>query len=404
MLDTRPLHSAAFRHLTAAYCINEIGNLIGDVALAILVYDQTHSPLTTAALFLALRFAPALFAQLLTSQVVVIPPRRILPVLYLLEAVIFGGLAVIAHHFSLAAVLTLSAADGVLAITAKALTRSVGATHLLKTGLLRQGNAILNLGAMTAMAIGPAVGGLVVAWRGSGAALLLDAATFLVTAGIVVTTPDLQIETDREAGASGRVRAGIDAIRSNPMLVRLFLALALALILISIVIPIEVVFAKHTLHTGDSGYGLLLASWGVGTMIGGACFAASSRFRVMLVLGWSTALVAVGYGGLAASPDLLVACCFSVIGGIGNGVAGIAAITSIQEAIPLKAQSAVMAVFEGINQVMPALGFIIGGVLTALSSARAAYAVAAIGVAVVIAATAARPIRAVEAPPMAAEQ
>lgn len=392
MLDTRPLRATTFRHLAAAYWTNELGNLVGDVALAILVFDRTNSAVATAVLFVALRFAPAAVAQLLTSRVEAAAARRVLPVLYALEAALFVAMAAVSRDFSLPAILVLAACDGVLAITAKALTRSASANHLMRRDLLREGNAILNLGTMASLALGPAIGGVIVAWQGAGAALLVDAATFVVTALIVATTPRLHIASDTEINAAGRRRAGLEAIRSRPLLVKLFLACGIALMLASIAVPVEVVFAKRTLNAGDTGYGALLAAWGAGMVLGGALFAFSSRFRITLVLGVSAAIIALGYGGLAISPTLAIACAFSVLGGTGNGVAGIAAITAIQQEIPLTAQSAVMAVLEGVNQVMPGIGFIAGGALTAIYSARLAYAVSAIGVGVVILVSAARPL------------
>ena len=41
-----------------AYTVNELGNWVGEIALAVLVYDQTGSPLATAALFLGMVFLP----------------------------------------------------------------------------------------------------------------------------------------------------------------------------------------------------------------------------------------------------------------------------------------------------------------------------------------------------------
>ena len=40
-----PLRVAGFPTLVAAYSINELGNWLGDIALAVLVYDHTHSAL-----------------------------------------------------------------------------------------------------------------------------------------------------------------------------------------------------------------------------------------------------------------------------------------------------------------------------------------------------------------------
>ena len=67
------------------------------------------------------------------------------------------------------------------------------------------------------------------------------------------------------------------------------------------------------------------------------------------------------------------------LGGLGNGAGWIAAVTAVQERIPLTTQSAVMSVLKGLNQVMPAIGFAVGGAITAATSPRDAYAVAAIG-------------------------
>ena len=58
-----PLRDPVFRRLATAYSVNELGNWLGDVALAVVVYDRTRSALATAALFLAARFVPALAAR-----------------------------------------------------------------------------------------------------------------------------------------------------------------------------------------------------------------------------------------------------------------------------------------------------------------------------------------------------
>ena len=97
------LRVPVFRRLAGAYTINELGNWIGDIALAILVFDRTGSSIATAGLFLALRFLPAILAPLLTTRTEVISPRRVLPALYIGEGVIFGLIALLARSFSLPA-------------------------------------------------------------------------------------------------------------------------------------------------------------------------------------------------------------------------------------------------------------------------------------------------------------
>lgn len=387
VLALSPLRLPVFRRIAAAYTVNELGDSIGEVALAILVFDRTGSPLATAALFVALRFIPAVLAPLVTTRFEVVAPRVLLPLLYLGEAAVFAGIAVLAGSFSLLAVLALGAADGILSITAKALVRSAAATTLESEGLLREGNAIINLGMTAGSAIGPVFAGILIAADGVAPALALDAGTFVIAAAIIVTAQSLEIDSDRTASGLMRLRAGLREAWSRPVTRRLLLGASAGLLFGTLVIPIEVVFAKRTLHAGDIGYGALIAAWGAGMVIGGAAFAAAGRIRLMLVVSGGVGVIAAGYAGLAAAPDLAVACAFSAVGGIGNGVWVIAVITALQQSVPPTARSLVMALLGSINQVTPAVGYIAGGVVTAASSPRAAYGLAAAGVALVFAST-----------------
>lgn len=402
MLDTQPLRSSSFRHLAAAYWVNEFGNWIGEIALAIVVYDRTRSAWGTAVLFLAMRFAPAVLAPLLTTRIEILHPRTALASIYFLEALFFGGLAITTHHFVLALVLTLVGLDGTLAITAKALTRSVVASELAGSGMLREGNGILNLGAMISTAGAPILASVVVNWKGAGTALAIDAISFLATALAIGTASGLRVESDREGGFRGRLRAGLTVLQTHTSVRRLLFGIAVVMLVCSAPVPIDVVFAKHTLHAGNSGYGLMLASWGFAMVFGGFVFARANELRLTTLLGTCTLLIAAGYIGIAESPTLAFACAFSAVGGAGNGAGWIAAVTAVQERIPLNTQAAVMSVLEAINWLMPAVGFIIGGAVTALYSPRAAYLIAGAGVVLVLIAFVFIPINEVKITPVAA--
>ncbi len=395
--ERNPLRLPAFRRLAAAFTINQFGNWIGDVALAILVFDRTGSALATAALFLTLRFLPALLGPPLTSKVEVIPARRILPAIHLAEGLIFAAIAWLASHFSLPGVLILGALDGVLSIAAMALVRGATATLLAPDGTLRRGNAILNLGFSAGGALGPVIAGILVAALGPGSALILDAGTFVVVAVILATTSGLRLAHTEARGWSGRLRAGLREAASRPGVRSLMLAQALALVFFTAVVPIEVVYAKRTLHAGDAGYGILLAAWGVGMVLGSIGYAAATRARLMVVLAVSTALIGFGYGGIALAGSLAAACVFSAVGGVGNGAQWIAVVTAIQVSVSEEVQSSVMALLGAINQVMPAVGFLLGGLLTTLASPRTTYAAAGIGVLLALMIALARPPHGLEA-------
>src|ERR1700742_4389188 len=114
-----PIRHPLFRRLLATYSINEMGDWMGIVALSVLVFDATNSPLATAGLFLGTRFLPALLAPFFVTRAEKPPPRYALPVIYCGEAAAFGGLAVLATHFSLAAVIVVAAVDGALALAGR---------------------------------------------------------------------------------------------------------------------------------------------------------------------------------------------------------------------------------------------------------------------------------------------
>src|SRR3954451_12425165 len=123
-----PLRVAGFKVLAGGYSINELGNWLGDIALAVFVFDQTGSPMATALLFVGTRFVPALLAPATVARVEVLRPRVSLPLLYGLDAIVFATLAVLAANgFSLPLVVALGAVDGTLALAARALTRSTSA-------------------------------------------------------------------------------------------------------------------------------------------------------------------------------------------------------------------------------------------------------------------------------------
>ena len=83
---------------------------------------------------------------------------------------------------------------------------------------------------------------------------------------------------------------------------------AVALVFFSAVVPIEVVYAKESLGVSDTGYGVLLGSWGVGMLFGSLVFARLRRASLPLLLLCSTLAIAAGYLGMAAAPTLAVAC------------------------------------------------------------------------------------------------
>lgn len=380
-----PLRIAPFRRLAASYAVNELGDWVGAVALAVLVYGRTGDPLALTALFVASKLVPAFVAPALTARVDQLAVRRALPAVYVAEAGAFAALALFAGDgFFFPAVLALALVDGCLALTGRALSRAAVAATLEAPGLLREGNAIVNVAFAAGTAGGPALGGGAVAVFGVSTALVLDALSFLAIAGMLATArglPDAHPEPEHWAQ---RVRDGIAYVRGRPFLRLLLGAQAVAFVFFTTVVPIEVVYAKDSLGTGDQGFGLLLAAWGGGVVLGSLVFAVVRRGSMVALVAGSTALVGVAYLGLASASGLLVACLVSVVGGVGNGIQWVAVVTAVQQRVDQDMQARVVGLLESLGAAMPGLGFIVGGVSASLFGARTAYAIAGAGVLLVL--------------------
>jgi MFS family permease len=357
---------------------------MGIIALSVLVFDRTGSALATAALFLGTRFLPALFAPLLVAQAEKPPPRFALPMIYCGEAAAFAGLALLVDHFSLAAVVALAAVDGALALGGRSLTRAVVAASLEPSGELRAGNALLNVAFTGGAAIGPALAGLAVAGFGVQSALLLDAVSFYAIAWILFTAGAMPHAEPEPGRMRDRVRAGLAYVRRETVLRRLLTAQGLAFVFFAAVLPVEVVYVKETLGSNDTGYGVMLASWGAGMVLGSLLFARLRQASLAYLLLFSTLAVGAGYLGLAVAPTLAVACAASVLGGAGNGVQWVATISAVQELTAEAMQARVMSVLESIGAAMPGIGFAVGGVIATALSPRMTFLVAGAGVVAIV--------------------
>lgn len=383
-----PLRRPAFRRLALSYAVNEMGDWLGVIALSVLVFELTESAMATALLFIGTGFLPALMTPFFVARLERPPPRFVLPAIYAAEAAAFGALALLAGHFSLAAVVAVAALDGALALTAKTLTRAVSAAMLEPEGELRAGNAVLNIAFTGGAAVGPALAGAAVAAFGVQSALLLDAASFYLIGWILLTARPLPQAEPEPGHLREQVRAGLGYIRRNLTLRRLLAAQAGALVFFSVVIPIEVIYAKETLGAGDAGYGLLLGSWGVGMVLGSIVFATLRRAPLPVLLFFSTVAIGAGYLGMAGAQSLAVACAASVLGGAGNGVQWVAVVSAVQELTVPAMQARVIGTLESVASAAPGLGYVLGGLIATQWSPRAAFLVAGAGVMAIIAVSA----------------
>ena len=377
-----------FRALLVSYAINRAGDVVGSFALAVVVLRATGSGLATAGLFLCTQFLPGLIGPFMVARVDRVAVGRLLPVVYVVEACLFGLLAVIVGHVGVVTIFVLGFADAALAFVARSVTRAAAASVLIPHDLMPEGKAAFNVALAAATVAGPVLGGLTVATLGAPTALIVDAASFLSAAVLVARARGLRAGEPADATASAstwaRLRESVGYVGGNEALRMLLVGEGLAFVFFYLVVPVTVVYASRSLHAGATGYAAILAAWGAGIAIGSAAHLRLGRRIGTGLVFVSTSAVAVGYLGTAAAPTLAVACVASVVGGVGNGTQWASVETAVHQLVEPRFRARVAAVLEALAAIAPGVGIALGGGLTAALSPRVAYLVAGLGLIVLV--------------------
>ena len=376
-----PLKLRPFRRLLAAYAVNSLGTWLGEIALSILVLHETGSAAAVAAVWVAGLFVPSLVGPLLVARLDGARSTVALPALLAGQAALFALLAAIClSGFSLAAILALAAADGLLGLAARALVKASIVATTEPRGLLREGNTLLTSVFTACTAIGPVLGGVVVGFASPEAALLLDSASFALAALLLGPGSRLPRSGAADAPAAGRFRDGLAYVRTHAGLRPLLAAYGAISLLASAVLPIEVVLGTDTLGASEAAFGTVLALWGAGAVAGTALLPLLRGVPLRTLMAGSFAVFAISYLGMGSAGSIELVCLFSLFGGLANGVEAYATMTAIQELTSEDQQARVGGFFESIVASATGAGFLLGGAVATFASARAVYAVAGVGI------------------------
>ncbi len=375
----RVLGLPAFRRLLATWILNELATSIAAVALAVLVYRRTGSAIGAMAFFLCTDFGPALISPFFVAQLDQRSARRMLGLLYALETLIFLALAWLTNSLSVASILVLAFIYSTLGVVARVLARSAWASASRAAGLMREASAVMSTALSICYMAGPALGGVLVGAAGTRAALFVDVGTFVWIVLIVITASGLPVAVPDRPPARGRLRAAVSYARGEPVLRRLLGLQAVAMLFFSLSLPVEVVFAEHTLHAGAGGYGALLSAWGAGGIVGTVAYGRWLAVSDRLLITAGTLFLAAGFLVMAIAPSIAVAVVGAVICGIGNGLQAVSMRTALQEVVSESWMALVLSLSESTFQAVPGAGIVLGGIITAAFGARLALAAGAGG-------------------------
>ncbi len=349
--------------------ISFLGDAISMVALVVLVVEIAGSASAVGGVLVA-RLLPTLaspFAGVLADR---LDRRAILVASDLARAVLVLG---IVFTRDLATIYVLVFLMG-LARTFFNPTIRAAFPSVVGEGDLTRANALIGTTFSVSETLGPALGGLLVAFVGVEAAFVLDAATYLISAAFLSRIPLPRAQSEDSAGFGSELAAGLRYLARARVPLALVLGAFLTMLTVNATVPAEVFLAKETFDAGDAGYGLLVGLWGGGMVLGSAAIAAlGDRVSLMplYLLGIVASALALAATGL--SPTFVFALGALVVAGAANGIDDVATNTILQKRVPDAFLGRVFAVkFLGYGA-GEALAYPVGGLVVEAIGPRSTY-------------------------------
>jgi MFS family permease len=272
---------------------------------------------------------------------------------------------------------------------------------------LERANAAIGFGTNGMDGFGPLAGAALLAWLSVRDLLLVDTATFAISAALLISLPALRADPARAErpaadpqgteGLAGRrlardqpgtgslgllaeARAGLAYLWRDKLL-RVLTLLFCAVVLFNAVDDVALVFlARHALHGSNSAASLVYAGAGLGMLAGFWLLARSDRqlaLPVLVVAGYA----ATSLGNLltGTATVILAALSFQVVRGLGIAAIDVGHNTLIQRAVPAHLQGRVFGNFYGAVGAAAGLSYIFGALLLDATGPRVTLIVAGTG-------------------------
>ncbi|MFI6787399.1 MFS transporter [Nonomuraea sp. NPDC050383] len=352
-----------FRALWYGQGLSLLGDQLAQVALAVLVYDRTGSPLATAAVY-ALTYLPSIAGgPLLAGLADRFARRGVMVACDLLRAALVAVMALPGMPFSVLCALVFLV---VLLSAPFSAARAALLPEVLEGDRYVVGTALQNMTNQGVQMLGFAAGGAVIATLGPYRALALDAATFLGSALILVSgvrrRPAAAAEEDRPS-MWAMTRAGARLVFGDR---RLRTLVMFAWLCGFYVLP-EGLAAPYAAALAPEGLpvpvvtGLLMAAMPTGTVLGAFLF---SRFvspsRRLRLMGWMAVLSCLPLVVSALRPPLAVVLAAWVLSGVG-GAYQLAANAAFVQRVPAERRGQAFGLAQSGLMAAQGAGILVGG-------------------------------------------
>ena len=354
-----------------------LGDSLGLVALMLHVAATTGQALAVAALLLAGDFAPALLGPLAGTVADRLDRRRVMVACELVQGVLVVVTALWLPSLPLLLVLV-----GLRAVAGQVFQPASRAAvpEVVPEPDLERANAAVGVATNGGETLGPLVAALLLPVLEVRGVLLVDAATFAVSAVLLGLLPAVAgggPDQGRRASFLADTRTGLRYVWGERT-VRAVVFGYVAIVACNGIDDVALVFlATDTLGGGDGAVGLLLAAVGIGLLAGYALLA-RTRGRVAM-----PALLLAGFavssaGNLLTGLAWAVAAAFAVqaIRGLGIAALDVAATTLVQRIVPAHLLGRVFGTLYGGIGVAAAFAYLLGGLLLDRTTPRVAFVAA----------------------------
>nr|WP_246238848.1 MFS transporter [Acrocarpospora corrugata] len=343
-----------------------LGDQLAQVALAVLVYNRTQSPLATAAVYALTYLPPIIGGPLLAGLADRFPRRRVMLLCDLLRASLVAIMAIPGTPFPVLCVLVFLV---VLLSAPFSAARAALLPEILEGDRYVMGSALQNMTNQAVQMLGFAAGGAVIAGLGPYRALALDCATFLGSALILVAgvrrraapTP----EDENRPSMWTMTRAGAQLVFGDRRLRTLVLFAWLCGFYVlpeGIAVPYAAELDDGRLPVPVIG-GLLMAAMPTGTVLGAFLFSRfvtpSGRLRAM---GWMAMLTCAPLILCAMRPPLEIVLLLWVLSGVG-GAYQLAANAAFVQCVPPERRGQAFGLVQSGLLAAQGVGILIGGAL-----------------------------------------
>jgi MFS family permease len=371
------LRYANFRLLFFATLGSGVGTWMATIALTLDVFDRTGSTWWVAAL-LIVTFVPSVLVGLFAGPLVdLLSRKRLIVTADLVRLAVFCALPFVGAPI---AIIVLAGVAG----TANSFFRPAvlaGVPNLVSEADLAGATSLLQATDWLATALGPILGGAIVAWSGPDLVYWINAATFLLSALLLVRIPArfLQSEQGITRGRLRDLRDGFDTFRQSRALVIVLMAFGLTMLASGLVNVSEIALAKRSLGSGAFGYGLLWTASGAGLVVGSLIMGKLvGRRRALRVYPLGFVPWAAGITGAAIAPNVWVAAIAMAVAGFGNGVTFPMTVLIIQEHTVDRMRGRAFTLVISAHNALLGLAMVAAGALTSLVGARWTFAVAGV--------------------------